>query len=570
MAYDDVFELIGSFGVYQKRLYVLQTLPVIFTAIQTCLSVFILFVPDHRCSIPHVHNDTYVIRSPHHERLVNQTIPLDLQIHSSISEGIRYSKCEVFKRRLNATQRTEIQAVHNSSLYSHECRRWVFDKREFDSTFVTEDNLVCRKKLHRTHATMTFMAGFTAGSFGIGVLSDGFGRKLALMFSILLHVGSNIPLSFITDFWVFSTLRFFSGVSVGGLISTTYVMNLELVGPRMRMWAGMFFQLFWGLGVLLLAAIAFLIRDWRYLNLATSLPTILFLSYYWLVPESTRWLIVRGRHKEAEKIFQHAAKVNKRKCPDRIFKGNENETTNRRRVSLGKLCSARLLVVRFLVICLNWLVVSMEFSGLSLNVSNLGGDVYLNFFMTSVAEILGFLLCIPLLNRVGRKPVYVLSLLSGGFALVLTIFPILYGERDQQWVTVGLSLIGKVGSSAAFATVFLYSAEFFPTVIRNSAIGVTNFCARFGGMLAPYVVDLGQIMEGNVARVLPMTVFGVSAVIVGLMSIILPETLNRKLPETIEDTIAFDRSNKIVYSVELDTVTSQPLNEPVRADDLQT
>lgn len=132
----------------------------------------------------------------------------------------------------------------------------------------------------------------------------------------------------------------------------------------------------------------------------------------------------------------------------------------------------------------------MEFSGLSLNVSNLGGDVYLNFFLTSLAEIVGFLLCIPLLNRVGRKPVYVVSLLSGGIALVLTIFPILYGSSDLGWVTVLLSLVGKVGSSAAFATIFLYSAEFFPTVIRNSALGVANFCARTGGMIAPYVVDL--------------------------------------------------------------------------------
>lgn len=51
----------------------------------------------------------------------------------------------------------------------------------------------------------------------------------------------------------------------------------------------------------------------------------------------------------------------------------------------------------------------------------------------------------------------------------------------------------------------------------------------------------GQIVEGDVGRVLPMSVFGVSAVVVGLMSITLPETLNRKLPETIEDAVAFDR-----------------------------
>lgn len=53
-----------------------------------------------------------------------------------------------------------------------------------------------------------------------------------------------------------------------------------------------------------------------------------------------------------------------------------------------------------------------------------------------------------------------------------------------------LSLVGKVGSSAAFATIFLYSAELFPTVIRNTGLGVANFCARTGGMIAPYIPDL--------------------------------------------------------------------------------
>lgn len=558
MAYDDVFEVIGSFGRYQKKIYVLQTLPIVFTAIQTCLSLFILFAPDHRCSIPDLHNDTFAIQGPAHAHLVNQSVPLDIHIHSSIGEGIRYSRCEMFHHNNSTPDRSPI---HNSSLYSFECRRWVFDKTEFDSTFVTQDNLVCSKKLHRTHATMAYMAGLTVGSLAIGILSDCYGRKRALLTSTVLYIVSNVSLTFVTNFWVFTTLRFFSGISVGGLISTAYVMDLELVGPDMRMLAGMVYMLFWGFGVLLLAGAAYFIRDWRYLNLTLALPTVLFLSYHWLVPESTRWLAVRGRRDEAEKILRHAAKINNRKCPDQILV-LEDKDTSVGRVSLLALRTSPLLMVRCIVICLNWLVVAMEFSGLSLNVSNLGGDVYLNFFLTSLAEIVGFLLCIPLLNRVGRKPVYVVSLLSGGIALVLTIFPILYGSSDLGWVTVLLSLVGKVGSSAAFATIFLYSAEFFPTVIRNSALGVANFCARTGGMIAPYVVDLGQVVSGDVGRVLPMSVFGTCAVVAGLLSLLLPETLNRRLPETIEDTIAFDRSGRMSRNIEMDIVARQPLNGP--------
>lgn len=61
---------------------------------------------------------------------------------------------------------------------------------------------------------------------------------------------------------------------------------------------------------------------------------------------------------------------------------------------------------------------------------------------------------------------------------------------DIQWMMFLLSLVGKIGTSAAFATIFLYSAELFPTVIRNSGLGIANFCARTGGMIAPYIPDL--------------------------------------------------------------------------------
>lgn len=78
-------------------------------------------------------------------------------------------------------------------------------------------------------------------------------------------------------------------------------------------------------------------------------------------------------------------------------------------------------------------VVALVFLGLSWNVNNLAGDVFLNFFLTSIAEIVGFLLCIPLLDRVGRKPVYVVSLFTGGFALLLTMVPVLFGSPGKTF-----------------------------------------------------------------------------------------------------------------------------------------
>lgn len=89
---------------------------------------------------------------------------------------------------------------------------------------------------------------------------------------------------------------------------------------------------------------------------------------------------------------------------------------------------------------------------------------------------------------------HILSLLC----LITKIFwhsPLTYNSFEEctavfvgvHWTVVGLSVLGKIGASTAFATIYLFSAELFPTVVRNSAMGVSSLSARIGGMISPYI-----------------------------------------------------------------------------------
>ena len=64
------------------------------------------------------------------------------------------------------------------------------------------------------------------------------------------------------------------------------------------------------------------------------------------------------------------------------------------------------------------------------------------------------------------------------------------GRKDERWMTLTLALVGKFGISAGFAIICVYSAELFPTVMRNSAIGFCSVSARIGGILAPYIAKM--------------------------------------------------------------------------------
>ncbi|KAK6169545.1 hypothetical protein SNE40_020580 [Patella caerulea] len=499
------------------------------------VTVFTLSIPDHRCQLPDPFNDTsYQPRDPLHQLYVNHSIPRD-------TDG-KWSSCQRYDVNLTkVTARTMID-VNATRI---RCNRWVYDTSTFKDTFITEQNMICDDDLIRSHANMITMAGLLVGAFGFGILSDVIGRKLGLLACVSMLIVGSIATSFSPNFTVFAICRFFTGASNAGAFTSAFVLGLELVGPSKRKFTGIVIELFWCIGLFILSVMAYFIRDWRTLHLAISVPSVLLLAIFWFIPESPRWLASQNKTEKAEMILRRAAEVNKVELPVKLF--DKDTLDSGPQATVYEMFTSPVLLIRSLIIFFNWMVVSMVYYGLGLNVGNLGGDIYLNFTAANIVETAAYFLCLILLDRWGRKAVHCTSMLLGGIACILTIFPLLYLDKSYEWVTITLSMVGKLGASASFAVSFVFAAELFPTITRNSAVGFSSFCARVGGMISPYVADLGTIVNGDFGTALPLLVFGGASVAAGLLSLLLPETLNQTLPETIEDAKQFGRKNKTKY-----------------------
>ncbi|NWQ95282.1 S22AD protein, partial [Burhinus bistriatus] len=97
---------------------------------------------------------------------------------------------------------------------------------------------------------------------------------------------------------------------------------------------------------------------------------------------------------------------------------------------------------------------------------------------------------------------------------------------DQPVVTTVLAIIGKFMATASFSTSYVYSAELFPTVIRQTGVGLCSMLARVAGIVAPLIRLLSQYH-----RAIPMAIFGSAPVVVGLLCILLPETRGTDLAD---------------------------------------
>ena len=78
---------------------------------------------------------------------------------------------------------------------------------------------------------------------------------------------------------------------------------------------GILFYIPYGLGIASTAIFGYFVRHWRYLQLVTIVPMLLYLILVSFVPESPRWLVSQGKVKQAEKILRSIAKTNKKELP---------------------------------------------------------------------------------------------------------------------------------------------------------------------------------------------------------------------------------------------------------------
>ncbi|KAJ8384789.1 hypothetical protein AAFF_G00198750 [Aldrovandia affinis] len=117
-----------------------------------------------------------------------------------------------------------------------------------------------------------------------------------------------------------------------------------------------------------------------------------------------------------------------------------------------------------------------------------------------------------------------------------------------------VAVLGKGLSEASFTTVVLYTTELYPTVVRQNGIGYTSFIARLGVSITPLVILLEDVW-----KLLPQIIFCTAAISSGLVACLLPETKNRRLPETIEDVEQTSESSDSLSNLEKNDTILKPL-----------
>ncbi|XP_078436896.1 organic cation/carnitine transporter 4-like [Wolffia australiana] len=389
------------------------------------------------------------------------------------------------------------------------------------SSTVAEWGLVCGARYKVGLVQSSFFAGSMIGAGVFGHLSDSFmGRKGTLSLVCALNALFGLLTALSPSFWFYLVFRFLTGFSTGGVGLCAFVLATEPIGPSKRGIAGMSTFYFFSAGIAALTLTALLLPQWRALYLITSLPSILFLvAALPSISESPRWYLVRGRTAEAMNIMKAIAKTNGKTIPDGItltLDGDNEKKGTLLDVILTPLTRLRLALVVFIAF-----FCAIIYYGLSLNVVNLKTSVYLSVFVNAVAEMPAYLITATLLEWLGRRPLSVGTMwVSGFFCLVGGIAAV-----EMKKLRLVCGVIGIFSVSATYNLIYIYTAELFPTTVRNAALGCATQASQLGAILSPMVVVLGERI--------PFLMFGFCGVAGGLLALLLPETMNKPLYDTL-------------------------------------
>lgn len=297
--------------------------------------------------------------------------------------------------------------------------------------------------------------------------------------------------SFSVNYVMYVIFEFLEAGASSGVYATAFILAVELMQPNKRVFGGTIIACNYTLGEILLGIIAMLVPNYRTLLHITYAPLLLIICYFWLIPESVRWLFVKGKTDEAVAVIRKAAKMNKvilsdqtmdkLRCAENIKVLNHHHHEINKRYAIVEVFKSRILLIRLANCCLCWITNAFVYYGLSLNSVTLAGDKYMNFILVCTAEIPGYVITVFVLNKFGRKYSLCAAMVLCGVACLASE----YIPVEQSVLRLIMFLIGKCSITVSFTVLYVFTTEMYPTNLRNSLVCACSMIGRIGSMAAP-------------------------------------------------------------------------------------
>ncbi|KAM3958394.1 organic cation transporter protein [Aphomia sociella] len=533
---DDILSILGPFGKFNVYNFILILFPVLLAGMYSSVYNFESMDLNYRCSVPECNND---------ESSVNFTIPHD-------NDGTPY-KCIRYAMFTNTSYANDTCLPHYFDTSNEvECDSYVYLE---DHSIVKEFDLGCQD-WKRSLVGTVHNAGFFVAIPLAGLLSDKFGRRLAIVFAAVTSGIFGVIRALSVNYEMFVVFEFLEPAFGGGVYTASFVLALELVGPKGRVFVSLLFNTMFILGGVTVTLLSWWLQNWRNLLFIIYTPSVFVIIYMWTLTESFRWFLSKGRYEEALNVLSKSEKINNVYVAKDHYEQVEKHATQQRdarkceslesnQSSFKQVLTSMMIWKRLFICSFLWISSTLVYYGLSINAIELSGNSYLNYIVILVIEAPANVCKLIFLDRYGRKRVIATAFFLTGLILVT------YGFVPAGTWSLIVYLGGKFFITLAYNSLYVFAAEVFPTNYRTTLLAMCSTIGRIGSTVAPQTPLLARYYE-----YLPTILFGVMAALSAFLVLTLPETNNMKLPDSLKEAQDQDKPQQNVEDKMTETKTS--------------
>jgi MFS transporter, putative metabolite:H+ symporter len=373
---------------------------------------------------------------------------------------------------------------------------------------------------------MIISAGYVGqllGAILFGSLAERIGRLKTLFITIVLFVSMDAACLFAWSGVSMMAFRFLQGVGTGGEVPVASAYISEFVGAEKRGRFFLLYEVIFPIGLMFAGAAGYFlvpVYGWKTMFVVGLVPSILAIPLRWFMPESPRWLASKGRMAEANavvKILEDSATRRGLALPPPVLRPadvGQSVQSDWRELFKG------IYLKRTLTIWGLWLCVYMINNGLVTWLPTLYTQLFQVPLQTSLAYgwimsgvgVIASIICALLIDKVGRKPWYATAFLVGAAPLLALSW---LGATSAIEILILATAAYAVLQTIAFS-LYLYSAELYPTRLRAVGGGFGSAWLRAGSSIGPIMV--GSIVAGLGIRYV-FAAFAAVALVGGLLTL---------------------------------------------------
>ncbi|XP_064105028.1 steroid transmembrane transporter SLC22A24-like isoform X2 [Macrobrachium nipponense] len=412
---EDLIEIVNPNGWWNMTSLALGLMAFFMLPLQSVTYQFLGETPAHWCHIAPLTEANWT-----QQQIRDLAIPLssnDTRERNCKFYNYNYTKAVELGYEAAMESRGSISIGDGSPI---SCQARDFNVSHYSLTLVAEWDLVCEKRALYSTTQSASQFGNLLGDLTFPYFMAKYGRRPITLVCLVLCFVCALGAAVSPWYSFYVLLRIAVNFFCMGCYTGCFVYTLEISSHRQRSIVGSIGGMTWSFGFLAVPGIAYLVRPWRWMQVAFSAPMILLLvTYYWFIVESPRWLISQGRYEEAEEILSRIAKLNGRAFPPSKAvvislkkmatpsESNSGEASFRHIVRNLKEYFILILKQEHRAKILNcyfcWFAVSLVYYGVSLNAGNLSADPYLYVALGSLAEFPCYPISWVLMVYVGRR-----------------------------------------------------------------------------------------------------------------------------------------------------------------------